>query len=113
MENKPEYQKLLDTNEPFMTLDDSESIVSIDRNFNSDSTCTSNSGHIVLYDGMVSPGKIKINALIRSGLKEWDIWQMAQLVVKYKLDQRDVKTTIPVSYTHLDVYKRQARPCAR
>ncbi len=94
MDNNPEYQKLLDTNEPYMTLSESESIVAADRDFNADSTCTSNSGHIVLYDGVVNPGKIRIHALVRSGLKEWDIWQMAQLVVKYKLDQQDVKTTI-------------------
>lgn len=93
-ENNLENKKLLDTNEQFMKLNESEAIQIIDKNFNVDSSCASNSDYVLLYDGNINKGKIKVNILVKAGLKEWDIWQMAQLVIKYKQGDTDVKSTI-------------------
>lgn len=93
-ENNQEYKKLLDTNEPVLLFNDTDAEKIVDKFFNPDSTCAQNAGFSLLYDGSIPAGKIKVEVLFKAGLKEWDVWQMAQLVVKYKQDLTDVKTTI-------------------
>lgn len=93
-ENKPEYKKMLDLNEPLYTFDEKNATLIRDTSFLADSNCASATGYTLLYNDKVKPGKIKVNVFVQAALKEWDVWQMAQLVVKYKNKEQDVKTTI-------------------
>jgi len=93
-ENNPEDKKLLDTNEPIILFDNSKEQAVADNVFDQDKGCAQNSGYALLYNDKITSGKIKVEVLCKAGLKEWNVWQMAQLVVKYKQDKEDVKTTV-------------------
>jgi len=93
--NDLESKKLLDTNEPAVTFDKTKSIIILDTVFGSDSVlCPKASASIDLYQGEVPTGKFECEVLVNCPRKEWDIWQMAQLIVQYYDGTKPVKTVL-------------------
>ncbi|MEP7266945.1 MAG: hypothetical protein ABI844_04905 [Saprospiraceae bacterium] len=93
-ENLQENKKLLDTNEPVYEFNDDAGRMIIDTIFHVESTCANNSNSVSLYSHQMQKGKLKVELLAKASLKEWDVWQMAQLVIQYQKDNKSVKSTI-------------------
>ncbi len=93
--NDPESKKLLDTNEPIYPLDETKANLLLDTLYAPDSNnCPSESSSVVLYENAAPAGTLKIKALVRTPQKEWDVWQMAQLIVQYFKGDQSVKTVL-------------------
>lgn len=93
--NDLESKKLLDTNEPQLTWDELNAYRILDTLYSPDSiSCPKSSAITLLFQGVLPAGKIKTNVLVNTPKKEWDIWQMAQLIVQYEQGNRPVKTVL-------------------
>jgi hypothetical protein len=89
-----EIKKLLDTNESPVNLEDEKQKLISTIHFAPDTACVSKSGFFTLYQGPSIPhSKIKAAILVKSQLKEWDVWQMAQLVIQFDWQQKEIKKT--------------------
>lgn len=88
-------KKILDTNEPPVMMDLSTAKKLVDTLYSADSIlCPKASASVILFQDALPRGKVKIEALVNSPRKEWDIWQMAQLIVQYKKGNEPVKTVL-------------------
>lgn len=95
LENDPESKKLLDTNEPVYTLDETKAGLLLDSLYTPDSNyCSSASSSVLFYENAAPAGKLKVKALVLTPQKEWDVWQMAQLLVQYYQGDQAVKTVL-------------------
>ncbi|MFZ1716574.1 MAG: hypothetical protein WAT88_14840, partial [Saprospiraceae bacterium] len=122
--NDLESKKLLDTNEPVVSWDEAAAKMIKDTVYQTDSACAQASQAITLYDGLVPAGKLKVNTLVQIDLKEWDVWQMAQLILQYSTQDKvektvmirlhrfinnheekwiDLVTTSPLQYDHIKI----------
>jgi len=94
-ENNPESKKILDTNEPPVVLNERTAIVLLDTIYAPDSiSCPKGSAIVDLFQGKITAGKFKVDILVSSPRKEWDTWQMAQLVVQFVQGEDVVKTVL-------------------
>jgi len=122
--NDLESKKLLDTNEPVVSWDEAAAQMIKDTVYQTDTACAQASQAINLYDGLVPAGKLKVNTLVQIDLKEWDVWQMAQLILQYSTQDKvektvmirlhrfinnheekwiDLVTTSPLKYDHIKI----------
>ncbi|HNR08286.1 MAG TPA: hypothetical protein PKM27_13290 [Saprospiraceae bacterium] len=91
--NDPESKKLLDTNEPLIPFDETKAGLLSDTLYTPDSNyCISASASVLLYQDKAPAGKLKVMTRVFTPQKEWDVWQMAQLIVQYYEGDRSVKT---------------------
>lgn len=93
--NDLEAKKILDTNEPILPFDTDQSIKILDTVYTADSSsCMSHGKEVTLYTTSKNNTQLKIVAKVKAATKEWDVWQMAQLIVRYQNADATVKTVL-------------------
>lgn len=91
--NSLESKKLLDTDETPVVWDENTAQLILEMNFKPDSIpCPKSSASSVLFEGQLPAGKIKTAVQVQTPKKEWDVWQMAQLIVQFHQGSQPVKT---------------------
>jgi len=93
--NDLDSKKILDTNEPPVPFDEYAAKLILDTVYSGDSlNCPKASAAIDLFQGLLPQGKLKAKVLVFAPQKEWDIWQMAQLIVQYYKNDQPLKTVL-------------------